>query len=112
MALRLWGLQNKGQSIFQSVSERNGVATNGTRAAPRNTALVEASVKGTYNGHGTAPVGPPAAAAGGGGGGGRGGGGGGDHIVSASSYGAAVERERERRRGSKVDTGPMAAGGE
>ena len=76
-------------------------------AAPRNTALVEASVKGTYNGHGTAPVGVPA---GGGGGVSGGGGGGGDHIVTAS-YGA-VERERERRRGSKVDTGPMAAGGE
>ena len=81
------------------------MATNGTLAAPRNTALVEASVKGTYNGHGTAPVGGVPSLAGGGGVGG-----GGDHIVAASSYGGAVERER--RRNSKVDTGPMAAGGE
>ena len=101
------------QSTFKSISDRNGVCTNGTPAAPRNTALVEASVKGTYNGHGTAPVGVPAGGGGGGGGvsGGGGGGSGGDHFVAASSYGAAVERERERRRGSKVDTGPMADGG-
>ena len=81
------------------------MATNGTLAAPRNTALVEASVKGTYNGHGTAPVGGVPALTGAGGGGV-----GGDHIVAASSYGGAAERER--RRNSKVDTGPMAAGGE
>ena len=82
------------------------MATNGTLAAPRNTALVEASVKGTYNGHGTAPVGGVPSLVGAGGGVG----GGGDHIVAASSYGGAAERER--RRNSKVDTGPMAAGGE